>query len=251
MLKQTQRKIVVLTSVLSCVALSLMGASAWKRIDRKPTRNLIPQISKHYIETHRQLIERAKGRPMDLVFIGDSLTAHWLLEGQEIWNKEFSAWRPGNFGLAGDTTYGVLWRLKQNAISGLHPKVVVVLIGTNDLSVGRGAEATAKAIQKVVQLIKSQLPDTTVVLLGLLPRGSSADPSRKLVNQVNEIISKLDNPQEHVVYLDVGHSLLDEKGDIVPEFTIDRLHLTTKGYRAFADALKPTLERYLKVDSSI
>jgi lysophospholipase L1-like esterase len=198
---------------------------------------------------HERIMKRAEGAPIDLLFIGDSLTEHWLVEGKEVWNTEFGAWRPGNFGLSGDTTYGVLWRLKQNEISGLHPKVVVVLIGTNDLSVGRGTEATAKAIGKVVETIKMQLPDTTVLLLGLLPRSRAADPSRKLISEVNQVISKLDNGKD-IRYLDVCNSLVDKNGELIPDLMPDALHLSGKGYRVFADAIKPTILQYLTDESS-
>ena len=235
--------------MVSCVALVFLGTAVWKKLDRKPAENQAHQISKRYIKLHERLIERAKGVPIDLVFIGDSLTEHWLLEGKDTWNREFSRWHPGNFGISGDTTYGVLWRLKQNAISSLHPKVVVVLIGTNDLSVGRGPEATGHAIRKVVQTIKSQLPDTTVVLLGLLPRNWRGDPARQLVREVNEKIATLDNGKD-IVYLDVGSSFLDQKGELIPELMADAIHLSANGYKVFAEALKPTLQRYLDGDSA-
>lgn len=201
----------------------------------------------YYLKMHERIIKRAKGADIDLVFIGDSLTEYWLTEGKEVWNKEFAAWSPGNFGLSGDTTYGVLWRLKQNEISGLHPKVVVVLIGTNDLSVGRGTQATAKAIGKVVETIKNQLPDTTIILLGLLPRGGAADPSRKLVSEVNGIISSLDNGNQ-IRYLDIGNSFLDKNGELIPELMLDSIHLSSQGYKTFAEAIKPTISKYLSVD---
>lgn len=246
--KNAQSKILVSVSAVSCVVLVLLGTAVWKKLDRKPVGNQSPQISKHYIKLHERLIERAKGVPIDLIFIGDSLTEHWLIEGKDTWNREFAHWHPGNFGISGDTTYGVLWRLKQNAISSLHPKVVVVLIGTNDLSVGRGPEATAHAIRKVVQTIKLQLPNTTVVLLGLLPRNWRGDPARKLVREVNETISSLDNGRD-IVYLDVGNSFLDQKGELIPELMADAIHLSANGYKVFAEALKPTLRRYLESDS--
>lgn len=248
MVRKTQAKIVVIISVLSCVALIFLGSGVWKKLDRNPEEyQQSKQISRDYVKKHERLIERAKGEPIDLVFIGDSLTEHWLLEGKDTWNQEFAAWRPGNFGISGDTTYGVLWRLKQNAISGLHPKVVVVLIGTNDLSVGRTPETTAKAIRKVVQTIKSQLPDTTVVLLGLLPRNWRGDPARQMVREVNEQISTVDNGKD-VVYLDIGNSFIDQKGELIPDLMADAIHLSANGYKKFAEVLKPTLERYLGND---
>ncbi len=151
--------------------------------------------------------------------------------------------------MSGDTTYGVLWRLKQNEISSLHPKVVIVLIGTNDLSVGRGPEATAKAIRKVAETIKLQLPDTTVIVLGLLPRSGAADPSRKLISEVNGMISNIDNGKD-IRYLDVGSAFLNKNGELIPEFMLDSLHLSERGYKAFADALKPTILQYLTIDSA-
>ncbi len=193
---------------------------------------------------HARIMKRVKGVPIDLLFIGDSLTEHWLEEGRSVWKREFGVWNPGNFGLSGDTTYGVQFRLKQNELAGLHPKVVVILIGTNDLSMGREPDDTAKGIKKIVEMIKEQLPDTNVVLLGLLPRSYAADPIRKQLTLVNNQIAGFDNGKD-VHYVDLSKIFVDSKGEMIPDLTIDKLHLSEKGYQCFAEALKPIISQYL------
>ncbi|MDZ4835737.1 MAG: GDSL-type esterase/lipase family protein [Candidatus Melainabacteria bacterium] len=245
MFKISSSKFKILIALLSLGLVSL-GGFFWLEENKSPAEKSEAEVEKYYQKMHTRIMKRVKGVPIDLLFIGDSITEHWLDDGKDIWAKEYGAWNPGNFGLSGDTTYGVLWRLKQNDITGLKPKVAIVLIGTNDLSVGRGAAATARGIEKIVDTLKKQLPDTTVVLIGLLPRSRAADPGRKLITEVNQSISKLENGTD-IRYLDVGNSFMGENGEVDPELMPDGLHLSNKGYRVFADAMKPTLAQYLTV----
>lgn len=213
-----------------------------------PSMAAVKKIEKYYKRQHERIMKRAREGPIDLLFIGDSLTEHWLDDGKEAWGSAFGKWKPGNFGLSGDTTYGVLWRIDHGALDGLHPRVVVLMIGTNDLSVGETAETTAANIEKVVRKIKQKLPDTTILLLGILPRGRAADPVRDSLVQVNSIIAKLDNGKD-VLFLDIGKQFLSDRNEVTAEIMPDSLHLSSKGYQIWADALKTVLSK--KLDETV
>lgn len=209
-----------------------------------PSALAVKKVEKYYREKHERIIKRSKEAGIDLLFIGDSITEHWLDDGRVAWDSAFGKWKPGNFGLSGDTTYGVQWRIEHGALDNLHPRVAVLLIGTNDLSVGETPETTAANIGKVVRKIKEKLPDAKVIVLGILPRARARDEIRQELAAVNSAVSKLDNGKD-VLFVDIGKEFLDAAGEISAEIMPDSLHLSGRGYQVFADALKPVLSKHM------
>lgn len=196
-----------------------------------------------YNKKHERFLKRAKEGNIDVLFVGDSLTEYWLNDGKTIWDAEFASWNPGNFGISGDTTYGVLARLGDE-LDGLKPKVVVLLIGTNDLSAGEKPETIASNIEKIVKLIKKKTADSKILILGLLPRGQSKDAVRKSLVEVNERISKYDNGSD-IQYLDMSKKFIGDSDDLDIEIMPDLLHLSPKGYQIWADSVKDKITEML------
>lgn len=197
---------------------------------------------------HDQFVKQAKKGNIDLLFIGDSITEYWRHEGKDVWQREFSSWKPGNFGIAGDTTHGVMWRVGNGGeLVGLHPKAVVLLIGTNDISNGlEPPAAIASNVGKIVQSVKANLPQTKVIILAVFPRSRSAnDPVRGVVRQLNEELAKLQNGKD-ILFLDIGLKFLSANGDLSPEIMPDYLHLSRKGYEVWANAMRKTLEEVMQ-----
>jgi lysophospholipase L1-like esterase len=69
---------------------------------------------------------------VDLLFLGDSITDGWAKGGKAIWDTRYAPLKAANFGIGGDKTEHVLWRLKNGNLTGIQPKVVVLMIGTNN-----------------------------------------------------------------------------------------------------------------------
>lgn len=198
------------------------------------------------MKMHKSFLRQAARGDVDLLFLGDSITEHFQSGGKPVWNSEFSAWRTANFGIAGDTTQGVYRRINEGELDGIHPKVVVLLIGTNNISTGtQPPEAIAADIKTVVRAIRQKLPQTKVLLLGIFPRGPDPDaPVRQTIKEINARLSNLEDGTA-VRFLDIGDKFLDDRGRISPDVMPDYLHLSEKGYRIWAECMRPLLRQLM------
>src|SRR5690349_8823327 len=88
-----------------------------------------------WLAEHEMHKRKARAANFDVVFIGDSITERWRYpaEGKLVWDKKIAPLNAGEFGISGDGTQSVLWRLQDGELADLHPKVVVLLIGTNHI----------------------------------------------------------------------------------------------------------------------
>ena len=191
-----------------------------------------------------------KKGPIQLVFIGDSITDGWRgKNGKEIFESNYGQYNAYNIGIGGDRTQHVLWRIDNGELDGLdpNPKVAELMIGTNNLGPNKSDEEIAAGITKIVDEIHQKLPKTKVLLLGVFPRANKAgDPFRARIKHINEIIAKLDDGGKTVKYLDIGDKFLDQEGTLSKEIMPDFLHPNAKGYGIWAEATKPTLDEMMK-----
>jgi lysophospholipase L1-like esterase len=196
-----------------------------------------------FLVAHDSFVKIAQEGKSELLFLGDSITAGW--GGQkDIWNTAFGTYKPANFGIGGDRTQHVLWRITNGELDKFTPKGVVLMIGTNNSS-GDSAEAIAGGVTKIVKTIREKSPKTKILLLAVFPRGEKPSPIREKIKAVNDIIAKLDDRQ-HVFYLDIGDKFLEAEGTLTKEIMPDFLHLSQKGYQIWADAITPTLADLMK-----
>ncbi len=189
----------------------------------------------------------AKG-PIQFVLIGDSITDGWRSGGKAALNAAFGQWNPYNIGIGGDQTQHVLWRIDQGELDGIqpNPKAAMIMIGTNNMG-SATVEEIADAITRIVNKVHEKLPHTKILLLGIFPRGERAsDPARAKIKAVNEIISKLDDGGKTVTYLDIGAKFLADDGTLSKDIMPDALHPNARGYQIWADAVKPTLDSWMK-----
>jgi beta-glucosidase len=195
---------------------------------------------------HVGFVEIAKAGNIDLLLHGDSITDWWVQgdANKAVFEKYFGGIRTANFAIAGDTTQGVLWGLKNGEGHGFQPKAVMLMIGTNNGS--NTAPEVAEGIGAVVLELKSNFPSARILLLGIFPRSVPGDPVRDKIAEVNRIISRLDD-QKQVFYMDIGAKFLDEKGFFLPDaFRPDNLHPQAKGYEIWGEAVMPKLRELLK-----
>jgi lysophospholipase L1-like esterase len=194
---------------------------------------------------HKALNAQAAKGNIDLLFVGDSITMAWRSDGKGIWDERYARLKAANFGLGGDKTEHVLWRLQNGNLEGIKPKVVVLLIGTNNVGRVTAAEL-AEGIAANVREINKRLPESKVLLMGLLPRGETPDhPHRTQVKEVNTIISKLDDGKR-VFFIDVGAQMLLPNGKISKAAMPDLLHLSAAGYKIWADGIQEKIDEFMK-----
>ena len=205
-----------------------------------------------YIKRHEGFMkdkeELLKKGPIELVFLGDSITDGWRgAKGKAIFDKEYGKYNAFNTGIGGDRTQHVLWRIENGELDGINPKVAEVMIGTNNLGPNKSDEAIAAGITKIVEEIHQKLPHTKVLLLAIFPRGNKAtDPARARIKDINSMIAKLDDGGKTVKYLDIGDKFLEPDGTLPKDIMPDYLHPNAKGYQIWADATRPTLEELMK-----
>ena len=202
---------------------------------------------------HDGFVELAKKGDIELLFHGDSIT-DWWAQGDEtkaVFDKYFGAYKTANFAIAGDTTNGVLWGLKNGEGQGFQPKAIMMMIGTNNTggtdNAGTATAAEiAEGIGAIVLEMRNDFPQAKILLLAIFPRGVPGDSVRDKIAEINRLIAKLDD-QRHVFYMDIGPKFLDEKGSFLAgAFRPDNLHPTSKGYEIWGAAVKDKLAELMK-----
>ena len=196
---------------------------------------------------HLGFVEIAKAGNIDLLLHGDSITDWWVQneENASVFRKYFGHLRTANFGIAGDTTQGVLWGLRNGEGQGFQPKAVMLMIGTNNNNTHTAPEI-AEGIGAVVLELRRNFPDAKILLLAIFPRSVPGDPIREKLSEVNRLISRLDD-QRHVFFMDIGPKFLDEKGVFLPNtFRPDNLHPVAGGYEIWGAAVTDKLAELMK-----
>lgn len=235
------------TCLFVVVAVSLLNGAlhAQPPVERTPESAITPEVKDAH--RHAQFLARIKADPdIDLLFLGDSITDGWPRNGEATWLK-FAPYKPANFGVGGDRTEHLLWRLENGELEGIRPKVTIIMIGTNNI--GRNPPDTpewaATGVRKVVDTVREKLPSTKILLLGVFPRGEKSDPKYEAVKKINESISKLADGGK-VRYLDISKAFLDPNGAIPSEIMPDKLHPNGEGYAIWYKAMRPTLDGMMK-----
>jgi lysophospholipase L1-like esterase len=209
----------------------------------------VPFLAPFFQSKHQANLEVAKKGDIDVLFMGDSITDFWRnaegpYAGKPVQDKYFGNLKVANFGIAGDTTQGVLYRLQNGEGQGFSPKAVMLMIGTNNTGRNSSAEI-AEGIGAVVLELQKNFPKAKILLLAVFPRSAPNDPVRATLAEINTIISKLQDG-DRVQYLDIGAKFLDAGGNIPKDVMSDALHPTTKGYEIWAEAVKEPLANMVK-----
>ncbi|MCC6510922.1 MAG: GDSL family lipase [Pirellulaceae bacterium] len=203
------------------------------------------KVNPGFQTSHEKFVKTAQEGTAQLVFLGDSITAGWNSK-KDVWDKAFGQYKPANFGIGGDRTQHVLWRITNGELEVIKPKAVVIMIGTNNAG-GDSAEGIAAGITKIVETVRSKQPQAKILLLAVFPRGEKAEnnAARDKLKQVNMTIAKLDDGK-HIHYLDIGDKFLQPDGSLSKEIMPDFLHLSVGGYQIWADAISPKLAELMK-----
>ena len=206
-----------------------------------------PDFPQAWMAMANGFVERSKKGDVDIVFLGDSITQGWGGEGKAIFDEKYAPLKAVNYGIGGDTTRQIMWRIEHGMFDGITPKLVVLKIGTNNLydDVNSGSdEEIAAGITKIVREIRAQLPNTKVLLLGVLPRQNAYFSQR--AKNINALIAT-DDDGKNVRFLDMSEQFQTELGKVRPELYVpDQLHLATKGYQVWAETMAPLFEQMLQ-----
>jgi N-acetylglucosamine-6-sulfatase len=181
--------------------------------------------------------------PIDLVFIGDSITQGWETKGKAVWEKYYGHRRALNLGFSGDRTEHVIWRAQHGRLDRIQPKVAVLMIGTNNTGhLLQEPSEVAAGVKRILAELEKSWPRTQIVLHGVFPRGRTPYELERLNNlAINQIIRDLAD-ETRVHYLDIGDAFLEPDDTISADVMPDGLHLSEGGYERWAQRLEPELK---------
>jgi lysophospholipase L1-like esterase len=199
---------------------------------------------------HLQLLEKARRGRIDLYFEGDSIVRRWGATDYPAllahWRQRFFGWNAADFGWGADTTQNILWRLENGELDGVHPKVIVILAGTNNVGREPGGDEKvadiARGMKALIDLCQRKAPNATIILTGIFPRSDTAVVPE--IVRINENISRFADGRA-IRYVNINDKLADKDGKLLDGMTVDGLHPTLRGYQIWADALKPILTELL------
>ncbi len=226
----------------------LLTASAASAQDAVLSKALtpVPRPEPGLMQRHESFNEISKKGEAQLVFLGDSITQGWGGAGKDAWAKTWEPMQPANFGIGGDRTEHVLWRLENGNYDGLKPKLTVLMIGTNNTGHRKDPAAdTAAGVKAIVEKLRTKQPQMKVLVLGVFPRGATAeDPARVRTNEINALLPALADGKE-VFFMDIGKTFLEADGTLSKDIMPDFLHLSPKGYDLWATAIAPKVKELM------
>ena len=190
-------------------------------------------------------VEDAKG-PIDVLLVGDSITQQW----GAAWQKHFGQYKSVNIGIGGDKTQNVLWRLDHGGVAGIEPRLIVLLIGNNNMFFApeTGIEAVAQGIKVCVANLRDKFPKAEVVVVKIFPAHAPGNRFYEDIKKTNAALDPLKLDADPKVYvLDLWNEMVNADGTIKKElFTPDNIHLNQDGgYALYASKLKPLVEKLL------
>ncbi len=225
----------------------------------RPNYAVQPVLHPGTEKRHESFNEISKKGEAQLVFLGDSITHGWDGKGKAVWEKHWAPLKAANFGIGGDRTEHVLWRLGHGNFDGLKPKAIVLMIGTNNTGhQGRPqkeldgavyqctAEQTAEGIKSILGQLRKKCPDAKILVLGIFPRGANKDDKFRQQNEATNAIVKGFADGQKVFFLDIGAKFLEADGTLSKAIMPDLLHPNEKGYQLWTDAIKADVQALLR-----
>lgn len=207
---------------------------------------------------HQALLRKRHSGRIDVYFLGDSITRRWGTSDPQYrdlyasWRRNFYGWNAADFGWGSDTTWNILWRIRNGELEGVNPRIIVLLAGTNDLrdlphpgqTSDEAAQSVTAGVGAIVRACQAQAPRATLVLTGLAPRGDRPE-LRPIIERINAGVAALADGRA-IRFVDLYARLTDSSGAPLPGMLAsDGLHFSVSAYQAWADALRPILREIL------
>jgi beta-glucosidase len=227
--------------------------------EKKPNAAIVPVArvdNERWIARNQEFVDRAKQGAeqgdIEIIFMGDSITQQWETAGEPVWREFYSERKVVNFGIGGDRTQHLLWRIQNGNVEGLAkpkaghaPRLVVMMIGTNNSNGDdHTAAEIAEGIKACVTAVRERLPETKVLLLSIFPRGETPSPQREKNAEASRLAAAIAD-DKMVFHLDLTDRFVEPDGTIKKEIMPDFLHLSEEGYRRWASGMEAKLAELL------
>ncbi|MRI02159.1 lipase [Kriegella sp. EG-1] len=188
-----------------------------------------------WLKRHELIISKLNPNSK-LILVGNSIF-HSLdnKDRTEVWQNYLDAYNTINMGISGDRTENVIWRLENGSIENINPSVALVLIGTNNtdgnhyLNISTPEELAA-GIDRICSILLNKLPNTEILLMGILPYGNKPNHRNNINIATNKIISKFPENNRRIHYVDIGHVYYNDGGTVRSDLMPDYLHPNTEGH---------------------
>lgn len=197
-----------------------------------------------WLTSHRrQVREIRKVRP-NVVFIGDSITKGWTTEGIDVWRQHFASAPSYCLGLGGDRAQHLLWRIEQGVLDQITPRVIVLMVGVNNLWYEAdqfGIDRVSEALLRLGNVLRSKQPDAKIIQLSVLP--ALGDPNhtvRRHIDAVNQFL-RTNVTRFGADFVDLTDIFQDESSMIRSDVMPDLVHPNRAGYALIADRIRPTI----------
>jgi len=201
-----------------------------------------------WMERHESINAKARQGKIDLVYIGDSIVQRFDGAGKPVWEHYYTPRNALNLGISGDRTQHVIWRLDHGNIDGITPKLAIVMIGQNNGGHNSATEI-AEGVTEVVKRIRTKLPNTKILLLGIFQRREKPTPERAVLAEANQIISNLAD-STYVTYMDINSVYVQPDGTISASLMPDFEHPSELGFKRWAEAIESKVS-YLMGDQPL
>ncbi len=257
-MKTTPRRILASLTLMMSLAFGLTS-STYAQVDGSIEKTGIQSIDPEPVDAdwwrnrHKEKLAQIENDSnIDLVVLGDSITHGWEGSGKSVFEEYFGQYKSLNIGYGGDRTEHVLWRLQNGEVDGITPKVLVMMIGTNNTGQRKEKpELTALGISLILSELQTRLPETKILMLAVFPRDAEKTGELRQINdKVNQIISRMGDGDQ-VEYMDINSVFLTDEGVLTKKVMPDLLHPQEDGYRMWAEAISGKVKQLMNEASDV
>lgn len=203
-------------------------------------------------ERHEAIINKDNANPQ-LILIGNSILNQLdKNDRKSVWEKHLNKYNALNMGFSGDRTENVIWRLQNGELENINPKVALLLIGTNNTDGNNYPtinypDELEEATWKICEIIREKLPDTEILIMGILPFGRKIPNFRNSINiETSKLVAEFPNRDKHIHYVDIGDIYLNKDGKIIKKIMPDYLHPNAEGHMLMFDRLEDKIKELSK-----
>jgi lysophospholipase L1-like esterase len=193
-------------------------------------------------ETENSQLPPKQSGEKRIVFMGDSITEFW----SQIQLNFFANTPYINRGISGQTTPQMLIRFRPDVLN-LHPDVVVILAGVNDIAGNTGPTTNDAIFGNIISMVElAKANAIKVILCSVLPANNfywrPNEKAAETIIQLNQLIQSYAN-QMHVPFVDYHTAMADTKKGLPKEFSDDGVHPNLKGYQTMQPLLEKAVQK--------
>jgi lysophospholipase L1-like esterase len=206
------------------------------------------------MDQHKDILEIPRRRKPDLILLGDSLFQHWGGEGRRVargvrtsdYDLYFAPYNTANFGVSGDGTQHVLWRIDNGEFEDVNPKLILIHVGVNNTVHATGEEIAA-GIKEIVNRLRKLTPNAKLLIVSPIPAGPDKDHWRRVkLDRASEIIGRYaDN--KRIFYADLRSEFIEDDGKLIEaDYSSDSIHLSKPGFAKMGKVLADPVRRLMR-----